>query len=84
MFDPYEAKATSLTGRPISRCRQNCSEQSLKYWTAMTYNRLRTMRDNIEAIRLVLRLGEIGRTAQSAEERDILRKCAGFGGLNVS
>lgn len=28
----------------------------------MAYNRLRTMRDNIEAIRLVLRLGEIGRT----------------------
>ena len=47
----------------------------------MAYNRLRTMRDNIEAIRLVLRLGEIGRTAQSAEERDILRKYAGFGGL---
>lgn len=47
----------------------------------MAYNRLRTMRDNIKAIRLVLRLGEIGRTAQSAEERDILRKYAGFGGL---
>ena len=47
----------------------------------MAYNRLRTMRDNIEAIRLVLSLGEIGRTAQSAEERDILRKYAGFGGL---
>ena len=47
----------------------------------MAYNRLRTMRDNIEAIRLVLRLGEIGRTAQSAEERDILSKYAGFGGL---
>ena len=47
----------------------------------MAYNRLRTMRDNIEAIRLVLRLGEIGRTAQSAKERDILRKYAGFGGL---
>lgn len=47
----------------------------------MAYNRLRTMRDNIEAIRLVLRLGEIGRTAQSAEEREILRKYAGFGGL---
>lgn len=47
----------------------------------MAYNRLRTMRDNIEAIRLVLRLGEIGRTAQTDEERDILRKYAGFGGL---
>lgn len=47
----------------------------------MAYNRLRTMRDNIEAIRLVLRLGEIGRTAQNAEERETLRKYAGFGGL---
>lgn len=34
----------------------------------MAYNRLRTMRDNIEAIRLVLRLGVAGRTAQNAEE----------------
>ena len=47
----------------------------------MAYNRLRTMRDNIEAIRLVLRLGVAGRTAQNAEERDTLRKYAGFGGL---
>ena len=47
----------------------------------MAYNKLQTMRDNIEAIRLVLRLGEAGRTAQNAEERDILRKYAGFGGL---
>ena len=47
----------------------------------MAYNRLRTIRDNIEAIRLVLHLGEIGRTAQTDEERDILRKYAGFGGL---
>ena len=47
----------------------------------MAYNRLRTMRDNIEAIRLALRLGVEGRTAQSAEEREILRKYAGFGGL---
>ena len=47
----------------------------------MAYNRLRTMRNNIEAIRLVLHLGEIGRTAQADEERDILRKYAGFGGL---
>ena len=39
------------------------------------------MRDNIEAIRLAFRLGVAGRTAQSAEERDILRKYAGFGGL---
>ena len=47
----------------------------------MAYNRLRTMRDNIEAIRLVLRLGVAGRTAQNAQERETLRKYAGFGGL---
>ena len=47
----------------------------------MAYNRLRTMRDNIEAIRLVLRLGVAGRTVQNAEERETLRKYAGFGGL---
>ncbi len=47
----------------------------------MAYNRLQTMRDNIEAIRLAFRLGVAGRTAQSAEEREILRKYAGFGGL---
>lgn len=47
----------------------------------MSYNRRQTMRDNIEAIRLAFRLGVAGRTAQSAEERDILRKYAGFGGL---
>ena len=47
----------------------------------MAYNRLQTMRDNIEAIRLVLRLGVAGRTAQNAEERDILRRYKGFGGL---
>lgn len=39
------------------------------------------MRDNIEAIRLAFRLGVAGRSAQSAEEREILRKYAGFGGL---
>ena len=39
------------------------------------------MRDNIEAIRLAFRLGVAGRSAQNAEERDILRKYAGFGGL---
>ena len=39
------------------------------------------MRDNIEAIRMVFRLGVAGRTAQNAEEREILRKYAGFGGL---
>ena len=47
----------------------------------MAYNRLQTMRDNIEAIRLAFRLGVAGRKAQSAEERDILRKYAGYGGL---
>ena len=47
----------------------------------MAYNRLKVMRDNIEAIRLALRLGVEGRSAQSAEEREILRKYAGFGGL---
>ncbi len=47
----------------------------------MSYNRLQTMRDNIEAIRLVLSLGVAGRTAQTPEEREVLRKYAGFGGL---
>ena len=47
----------------------------------MAYNKLQTMRDNIEAIRLALRLGVAGRTAQNAEEREILQKYAGFGGL---
>ena len=39
------------------------------------------MRDNIEAIRLALHLGVAGRTAQTPEEREVLRKYAGFGGL---
>ena len=39
------------------------------------------MHDNIEAIRLAFRLGVAGRSAQNAEEREILRKYAGFGGL---
>ena len=47
----------------------------------MAYNKLQTMRDNIEAIRLAFRLGVEERTAQNAEEREILRKYAGFGGL---
>ncbi len=47
----------------------------------MAYNKLQTMRDNIEAIRLALSLSVAGRTAQNAEEREILRKYAGFGGL---
>ena len=47
----------------------------------MAYNRLQTMRDNIETIRLAFRLGVAGHTAQTAEECEILRKYAGFGGL---
>ena len=47
----------------------------------MAYNRLKVMRDNIEAIRLAFRLGVAGRSSQTAEEREILRKYAGFGGL---
>ena len=47
----------------------------------MAYNRLQTIRDNIEAIRLALRLGVAGRGAQTAEEIAVLRKYAGFGGL---
>ena len=39
------------------------------------------MRDNIEAIRLALNLGVAGRTAQTPEEREVLKKYAGFGGL---
>ena len=39
------------------------------------------MRDNIEAIRMAFSLGVAGRTAQTAEEREVLRKYAGFGGL---
>ena len=47
----------------------------------MSYNKLQTMRNNIEAIRLALRLGVAGRSAQTAEEIAVLRKYAGFGGL---
>ena len=46
----------------------------------MAYNRLQTMRDNIEAIRLSFRLGVEKRSATD-EERTILSKYAGFGGL---
>ena len=48
---------------------------------AMSFNRLQTMRDNIEAIRLAFRLGVAGCGAQTAEEIAVLRKYAGFGGL---
>ena len=47
----------------------------------MAYNKLQTMRDNIEAIRLAFRLGVAGRGAQTPEEIAVLRKYAGFGGL---
>ncbi|WP_301206814.1 helicase-related protein [uncultured Duncaniella sp.] len=47
----------------------------------MAYNRLQTMRDNIEAIRMAFSLGVKGRGAQTAEEIAVLRKYAGFGGL---
>ena len=46
----------------------------------MAYNKLQTMRDNIEAIRLAFRLGVDKRSATD-EERAILGKYAGFGGL---
>jgi len=38
----------------------------------MSYNRLKVMRDNIEAIRMAFRLGVEKRNAQTAEEREIL------------
>ena len=47
----------------------------------MSFNRLETFRDNIEAIRLAFRLSIAGCSAQTAEEREILHKYAGFGGL---
>ena len=47
----------------------------------MSYNRLQTMRDKINAIRLVLRLDVEHRNAENTLEREILRKYAGFGGL---
>lgn len=47
----------------------------------MAYNKLQTMRDNIWAIRMAFSLGVKGRRAQTAEEREVLRKYAGFGGL---
>ena len=47
----------------------------------MAYNRLQTMRDNINAIRLALRLDVEHRNAENALEREILRRYAGLGGL---
>ena len=46
----------------------------------MGYNRLQTMRDNIEAIRLAFRLG-VERRGPDIQECQILRRYAGFGGL---
>ena len=37
----------------------------------MAYNRLKVMRDNIEAIRLVFRLGVAGRSAQEARSMPV-------------
>ena len=46
----------------------------------MAYNRLKTMRDNIEAIRLAFRLG-VERRGPDIQESQALRRYAGFGGL---
>lgn len=46
----------------------------------MAYNRRQTMRDNIEAIRCALKLG-VERRPPTAEERAVLGRYAGFGGL---
>ena len=46
----------------------------------MAYNRLQTMRNNIEAIRVAFRLG-VEKRPPTADEREALGKYAGFGGL---
>ena len=46
----------------------------------MSFNRLQTMRDNIEAIRTAFRLG-VEKRGPSADEMAVLGKYAGFGGL---
>ena len=46
----------------------------------MSFNRLQTMRGNIEAIRTAFRLG-VEKRGPSAEEMDMLGRYAGFGGL---
>lgn len=46
----------------------------------MSYNRLQTMRNNIEAIRLAFRLG-VERRGPDAHEAQVLQRYAGFGGL---
>ena len=46
----------------------------------MAYNREKQLRENISAIRCALNVDAEKRIA-SAQERDVLRKYAGFGGL---
>lgn len=46
----------------------------------MAYNRLQTMRNNIEAIRVAFRLG-VEKRPPTADEREVLGRYAGFGGL---
>lgn len=46
----------------------------------MAYNRLQTMRNNIEAIRVAFRLG-VEKRPPTADEREALGRYAGFGGL---
>ena len=46
----------------------------------MAYNKLQTMRDNIEAIRTAFRLG-VEKRPPTADEREVLGRYAGFGGL---
>ncbi|MCM1142654.1 MAG: N-6 DNA methylase, partial [Muribaculum sp.] len=46
----------------------------------MAYNRLQTMRDNIEAIRVAFKLG-VEKRSPTSVEREVLGRYAGFGGL---
>ena len=46
----------------------------------MSYNRLQTIRNNIEAIRLAFRLG-VERRGPDSQEVQVLQRYAGFGGL---
>lgn len=46
----------------------------------MAYNKLQTMRDNIEAIRIAFRLG-VDKRPPTEDEREVLGRYAGFGGL---
>ena len=47
----------------------------------MAYNREKQLKENVEAIRLALRLRTEHRVAQDESEREILGKYRGFGGL---